>query len=354
MNGSFSASKPETGLPEAIADERQLNEILTRPRQVLADHIRSVASPLVILGAGGKMGPSLAVLARRAAEAAGHSLDVIAVSRFSDLATRVWLESEGVRTLNADLLKVQDLAKLPDCSNLVYLVGQKFGTTTDPSLTWAVNTLLPAYVMQRYPQATIAALSTGNVYPTVPVSGGGAREDHTLTPLGEYANSAVARERIFEFFSRQYKTQVALLRLNYAVELRYGILADIARKVHQGDCIDLTNGFFNCIWQGDANEMILRALALAGSPPQPWNLTGPLFRVRDVAAQFGELLGRTPCFSGQEGETALVSNTDRMQARLGDPAMPLDAVTRWIAAWVKQGGRSLEKPTHFETTDGRY
>jgi len=344
----------ESALQSFIKDESQLDEILTRPRPVLLDFIGRVASPLVILGAGGKMGPSLAVLAKRAAVSVGCDLEVVAVSRFSNRSTQAWLESQHIRTINANLLIKEELSKLPDSANLLYLVGMKFGTVQNPYLTWAVNSLVPAHVMERYPAAKVSALSTGNVYPAVSVHSGGAREDHPLTPLGEYANSAVARERIFEFFARKQHTPLALLRLNYAVELRYGVLSDIARKVDREEAIDLANGCFNCIWQGDANEMILRSLDIATNPPQPWNLTGPILRVRDIAARFGQLLGKTPRFSGQESDTALVSNAEKLCARLGSPATPLEVVMQWTAAWIRQKGRSLNKPTHFEVRDGQY
>ncbi|MGH7969611.1 MAG: NAD-dependent epimerase/dehydratase family protein, partial [Limisphaerales bacterium] len=210
---------------DRIQDEAELDEYLTRPRPILMEFIRTVSSPLLVLGAGGKMGPTLAVLAKRAAEAARHRLEVIAVSRFSDRAARRWLEQRGIGTISADLLQRREVEKLPDTSELIYLVGLKFGTQQNPSLTWAVNTLVPAFVMERYPKARVAALSTGNVYPLVPARSRGAGEDAPLTPLGEYANAAVARERVFEHFSRQNGTRLALLRLNYAVELRYGVLA---------------------------------------------------------------------------------------------------------------------------------
>jgi nucleoside-diphosphate-sugar epimerase len=231
----------------------------------------------------------------------------------------------------------------------------KFGTSQNPSLTWAVNTLVPARVMERYRDAQLVALSTGNVYPPVTVDSGGAQETHPLIPLGEYANSTVARERMFEFFSRQNGTPVALIRLNYAVELRYGVLVDIARKVWEEETIDLANGAFNCIWQGDANEMIIRSLPLAATPAEPWNLTAPqTLQVRQVAARFGELLGKTPKFGGSENGSALLNNPAKLCAVLGDPATPLEQVMGWTAEWVRIGGRSLNKPTHFEVSDGKY
>lgn len=301
------------------------------------------------------MGPTLAVLARRAAEAAGHKLDVVAVSRFRDAASRRWLEERGVRTLSCDLLDGPAVSRLPDAENLIYLVGLKFGTAQNPAATWAMNTLVPARVCERFPRGRIVALSTGNVYPLSEVSRGGSVEADALTPLGEYANAAVARERIFEFHSRRHGTALTLLRLFYAVELRYGVVADIAHKVHTAQPLPLANGSFNCIWQGDANEMILRSLELVASPPSAWNLCRPeIFSVREVATRLGELLGREPVFTGSESATALTANAASLCARLGAPQTPLDRMLRWTAQWVKQGGRDLGRPTHFEVRDGNY
>lgn len=340
---------------EGIPDEAALEERLSRPHPRLIEFIRGVSSPLVILGAGGKMGASLAVLAHRAAQAAGHPLEVIAVSRFADPSVRRGFEDRGVRTLPCDLLAEGAVHQLPDTRNLIYLVGVKFGTAQNASATWAANTLVPARVVERYPRARIVALSTGNVYPLSPVNRRGSTETDPLTPVGEYANSAVARERIFEFYSRRLGTPVALMRLFYAVELRYGVLLDIARKVWNGEAVELTNGFFNCIWQGDANDLILRSLPLAASPPSAWNLCAPqVFSVRQIATRLGELLERSPNFTGAEAATALLGNPARLCGALGEPSLPLETLLPWIAAWVKGGGRTLDKPTHFEVRDGTY
>ena len=342
-------------LPDVIHDENELEEWLTRPRPALMEFVRLIPGPLLVLGAGGKMGPTLAVLAKRAAELAGHKLEVIAVSRFTDESSKRWLEARGVSTLSTDLLERDEMRKLPDAANIIYLVGLKFGTRENPSLTWAANTLAPTHVAERYAQSRLVALSTGNVYPLVPVSSGGAREENPLTPLGEYANAAVARERIFEYFARKNGTRLALLRLNYAVELRYGVLGDIARKVFAGEPIDVTSGHFNCIWQGDANEMILRTLALATSPPAVFNLTGPsVLSVREVAMKFSELFERPVKFVGAEADTALLSNPERLCRELGDPSTAIDDIIRCTAEWVKRGGRWLNKPTGFEVRDGKY
>lgn len=342
-------------MSEPVFTEAALLERLTRPSPTLVEFIASVSSPLVVLGAGGKMGPTLCVLARRAAEAAGHSLEVIAVSRFSDPASRRWLEAAGVKVIAADLLEREAMRLLPDAENVIYLLGLKFGTAQNPTLTWAVNTLPPAHVAERYPRARIVALSTGNVYPPVPVTEGGAREDHPLTPVGEYANAAIARERLFEYFSAKQGSRVALLRLSFAVELRYGVLVDIGRRVWEERPIELVNGTVNWIWQGDANDLILRALPLANSPAGAWNLTHPEpLRVREVAAQFGLLFGKEPRFTGHEAGDALLSNPDKLCARLSRPPTTADQVIRWIADWIRNGGGNLNKPTHFEVRDGQY
>jgi len=265
------------------------------------------------------------------------------------------LESQGIKAVSCDLLNSSAARKLPDAMNIIYLVGLKFGTAENPSATWAMNTIVPARVMERYPQARIVALSTGNVYPLSQVSRGGSIEIDPLTPLGEYANAAVARERIFEFYSRQNNTPAALLRLFYAVELRYGVLVDIARKVHSGEPIELANGYFNGIWQGDANDMAIRTLSLASSPPTVWNLCRPeMFSVKAVATRLGELLARTPKFSGSESPTALLGNPAPLCEKLGPPRVQLEQMLPWIANWVKLGGRNLGKPTHFEVRDGKY
>jgi hypothetical protein len=342
-------------LPECIESEEQLEDVLTRPSLALQEFIRTLPSPLVILGAGGKMGPTLAALAKRAADAVQNRLEVIAVSRFGDPALIAWLNHRGIRTISSDLLDPVSVGQLPDAPNLIYLVGLKFGTAQNPSATWAINTIVPTRIAEKYHQARIVALSTGNVYPLSKVAHGGSLETEALTPLGEYANSAVARERIFEFHSRCQSAPVALIRLFYAVELRYGVLVDIARKVYDGSPIDLSNGYFNCIWQGDANDMIIRSLALAASPPSAWNLCRPeAFSVRAVATRFGELLDRIPSFSGQESATALLGNSTALCSRIGSPVVALETMLHWIVAWIKRGGRNLDKPTHFESRDGRY
>lgn len=342
-------------LSETIRTEEELVEVMTRPRQVLVEYVRTLNGPLVILGAGGKMGPTLAILARRAADAAGSALEIVAVSRYSDPRARDYLETHGVRTLSADLMDQAAFARLPDSENLLYLVGLKFGTSSNPAQTWATNTLVPAYAAERFARARIVALSTGNVYPLVPVMGSGSAEGDPLTPLGEYSNACVARERIFEYFSLKNSTPVALLRLSYALDLRYGILVDIASKVWSGEPVNVAVPQMNCIWQADASEMIIRSLALATVPPTPLNLVGGQhLPVRQTALRFGELMGKEVTFTGAEAQTALLSNNARLRAALGEPPTAIETVIEWVASWVMSGGRLLNKPTHFEVRDGRY
>ena len=342
-------------LPESFESEEALDEILTRPRPVLVEMIRRVKSPLVVLGASGKMGPSLAVLARRAAEAAGVNLDVVAVARFSDAAAREWLQSHGVTTVAADLLDRRSLDALPDAGDLIYMAGRKFGTAENPELTWAMNTLPPEYVSSRYRGCRIVALSTGCVYPLVRSDSAGSREEDPLEPLGEYSNACVARERVFEYCSRRYQSPVALIRLNYALDLRYGVLVDIGTKVFHGEPVDLSMGYFNGIWQGDANEMIIRSIEAADIPAVALNLTGAeKASVREVATRFGELFERDPNLVGSESDMALLNDASRTIDRFGTPAVELATVIRWTAGWIARHGRLLGKPTHFEVSDGRY
>lgn len=342
-------------LPSSIRDEEQLLEFLTRPSDVLKKSISTLDGPLVVLGAGGKMGPTLCTLAKRAADEAGHDLTVIAVSRFSNANSRNWLEDHGVTTVQADLLDRAAVSKLPDAPHVINMTGLKFGTAANPGQTWATNTLGPALVAERYATSTIVAMSTGNVYPLVPVAEGGATEQQALTPIGEYANAAVARERIYEYFSQRDDTPIAIIRLNYAVELRYGVLVDIATRVWNEHPIDVTNGWFNCIWQGDANDMILRSFALTSAPASAWNLSRPKpLQVRTVARRFGELFEKTPIFKGNEATSALICNPTKLCEQLGHPETPLEQVIDWTAHWVQSGGALLGKETGFEVRDGVY
>ena len=342
-------------LPLEIKSEEELEDVLTQPAPALVQFISRITSPLVILGAGGKMGPTLAALAKRAADQARHNLDVIAVSRFTDPRCKVWLEKRGVQTHTADLLNRADVDRLPDSANIIYLLGLKFGTSQQPAATWAMNTIPPALVSERYHNSKIVALSSGNVYPMSNVNTLGSQEEDPLTPLGEYPNAVVARERIFEFYSRQHNTPLALIRLFYAVELRYGVLVDIATKILHGEPISLANGYFNCIWQGDANEMIIRSLALAASPPARFNLCQPqVYSLRSVAVELGEHMQAAPLFADSEASTALIGDPSRICQALGRPGTRFVQILKWTADWVRKGGRNLNKPTHFEVRDGVY
>jgi len=338
-----------------IESNEQLDEFLTTPSPELIRAMATIRGRLLVVGAGGKMGPSLAVLARRAADAAKTDLDIVAVSRFSDVQSKHWLEQRGIKTISADVLKPTEVDKLPDAEHVIYLVGLKFGTSSSPGATWVANTLAPAAVIQRYASSSIVALSTGNVYPFVDAMSQGPNENHPLTPIGEYPNAAVARERIFEYFSERQNTSVVSLRLNYALDLRYGVLVDIASKVWNGKPISLSMGYFNAIWQGDANELILRSFPLARSPAVAFNMTSrQKFSVREIALQLGELLSREPVFEDTESPTALLSDSSQLYERLTPPTTPIDDVLRWTANWIASGRPLFGKATNFEIRDGVY
>ena len=308
-----------------------------------------------MLGIAGKMGPSLARMARRASDLAGNRRRIIGVARFSSPGSEAELQRQGIETIRCDLLNEQAVQELPDAPNVLYLAGMKFGATGQESLTWAMNTHLPALVCRKFARSRIVAFSTGNVYGLVPAAGGGSRETDVPAPVGEYAMSCLGRERIFEHFSRTLGTRVALLRLNYACDLRYGVLVDLAQKVLAGAPVDLGMSWFNTIWQGDANAMTLRCFDHVASPPLTLNLTGPeLLNVRETCEQLGRLLGRQPAFMGTQSPTALLSNARNALGLFGEPRVAAGQLLAWVAAWVRQGGPTLNKPTHFEARDGRF
>jgi nucleoside-diphosphate-sugar epimerase len=340
--------------PAPTTDD-ELDERLSRPTAADVAAMAALDGDLLVLGAGGKMGPSLACLARRASADAGRRRRVVAVSRFTEPGPRDALAAGGVEIVVADLLDPAALAALPDAPNVVFMAGQKFGTTGNPARTWALNAWLPAQVMQRFRGARVVVFSTGNVYPLVPVTGGGAREDHPPGPVGEYAQSALARERLVTYFGEAHHTPAVVLRLNYAVELRYGVLRDLADRVAARQPVDLTTGWVNVIWQRDANAVALRALADAAVPPLVLNVTGPEpLRVRDLAERLGARLGVAPAFAGREADTALLSNADRCRARFGPPTVAPGTLCDWVADWVRGGGRSLRKPTHYDERQGAF
>ncbi|MGH3655096.1 MAG: NAD-dependent epimerase/dehydratase family protein [Micromonosporaceae bacterium] len=334
----------------------ELEERLSRPRDVLVDDLRELDGDILVLGAGGKLGPSLVRLALRGVAAAGTGARVYAVSRFSEHGLADALRSEGAETVVADVSDDTALAGLPDVPNVGFLVSAKFGTSGREHATWATNTYLPGRVAQRYAGSRIAALSTGNVYPLVPVSSGGCTEQTPVDPVGEYAMSCLGRERILSHFAERDTTPTALIRLNYAVELRYGVLVDLARAILAGEPIDLTTGHANVVWQGYANEVTLRALRHAAAPePFVLNVTGPeLLSVRQAATTLGSLLGSEPRYAGDEAPTALLSNAQRCHRLFGYPDVPLAELLEWTADWVGGDRPLLGKPTHFQRRDGRF
>lgn len=339
----------------ANCDVAALERCLSEPEAETIDALSKVEGDIIFLGAGGKMGPSLATMARRATDAAGVRRRIIAVSRFSDPSARETLEQSHVETIQGDLLSQSFVDSLPDCQNVVYMVGLKFGTSGAAPKTWVTNAFLPGLVCRRFADSTIASFSTGNVYPLVPVDSGGSREFDELLPVGEYGMSALSRERMFEYFSAELEIPTVILRLNYATEMRYGVLVDLANQVIQEQPISLATGHFNCIWQGDANNITLRSLTVAGTPPRILNMTGlAVLSCREVAEQLGSLLGKRVEFVGESGPTALLSNPSLACELLGAPKTSLDEMLQWTAAWVQQGGESRNAPTHFEVRDGRF
>ena len=310
---------------------------------------------ILILGVGGKMGPTLAKQAKRAIDLAGITKKVIGVSRFSTPGVREYLHEAGIETIAADLLSEDCLQNLPDIQNVILMAGRKFGSTDNENLTWAMNSYMPGRVADKYRDSELVIFSTGNVYPLTPVSRGGATECSPVAPIGEYAQSCLSRERICAYFSSQFGTPMAILRLNYAIDLRYGILLDIAEKVYSEESISLEMGNVNVIWQADANAVALRVFAHCQSPPLTLNVTGPeTVSVRYLALRFGALFNKPPRFEGEEAVTALLSNASQCHRLFGYPRVSLEQMIEWIAEWVRIGGTTLRKPTHFEVRDGKF
>lgn len=338
-----------------IENIEQLEESLSRPTKEVVEAMSRLEGDLVVLGVGGKIGPTLARMARRADQESGARRRIIGVARFSTPGLRERLESWGIETIADDVLDRKALERLPEAPNLLYLPAQKFGTTGEEPRTWAMNTYLAGMVCERYPASRIVAYSTGNVYPLVPADSGGATEQTPVEPIGDYAMSCLGRERMFTHFSMRQGTRVALLRLNYAVELRYGVLVDIGQKVLAGVPIDLGMGYFNAIWQGDSNAMTLRSFDHVESPPWVVNLTGEeTLSVRRCAEEFSRLLERPATFTGSEGSDALLSDARAGYEKLGRPAVTSEQMISWIAQWLGRGGQTLGKPTHFQTRDGKF
>jgi len=339
-------------LPERFESVAALEDFMTEPTPALIEDLARVPGGILVLGAAGKMGPTLARLAKRAAP----GKRVVGVARFTDPAARASLEAAGVETIACDLLDRRAVAALPRLDNIVFMAAMKFGASGNPALTWAMNVHVPAIVAEMFAASRIVAFSTGCVYPFVPVAGGGATEDTpAVPPPGDYANSCAGRERMFEHFSARLGTPGRLIRLNYSIDMRYGVLHDVATKVRDGVPIDLGMGHVNVIWQGDANVAALRCLAHATTPTTPMNVTGAeTISVRWLAEEFGRRLGRAPILTGTEAEAGWVSNAARMVAELGPPRVPLEAMIGWTADWLTRGGASLGKPTHYEVRDGRF
>jgi hypothetical protein len=340
--------------PERIENEQQLEELLSRPSDEVVKLFKTLDGDIIFLGIAGKIGPSIAQMAKRAIDQAGVSKRIIGVSRFSNEKEKKHIESLGIETIQGDLLEQEFINSLPKVKNVIFLAGMKFGAEGKLPFTWAMNSYVPAMVAEHFKESGIVAFSTGCVYPLVSVESGGAVETDRPFAIGEYAQSCLGRERMFEYGSIKYNTPVSLIRLNYAVEMRYGVLVDIAIKVKNRQPVDLSMGYFNVIWQGDSNNMVLRALGHCESPAKIFNITGPILSVRDLAKEFGRLFGIEPKLTGEEEQTAFLSNPQLANSILGQPEIPVNQIVKWVAEWINDGHDLLGKPTHFEVRDGKY
>jgi nucleoside-diphosphate-sugar epimerase len=341
--------------PSVISNEAQLTEVMSRPSARDVALMRELEGDLLLLGVGGKMGPTLALRARRAIEAAGVSKRVIGVARFSSGGVKQELEQAGVETISADLLEEGAVEALPQIENVIYMVARKFGSHGDEPLTWAMNTWLPAQLATRYQSSRVVAFSSGNVYPLMPLHGGGATEETAPNPVGEYAQSVLGRERLLSYLSGRLGTPMTLLRLNYAIDLRYGVLLDIGTRVFERRPVDVSMGFVNVIWQGDANSVALRCLRHCQSPPLVLNLTGPeTLTVRWIAHRFAKLFGVEAEFRGVEADSALLSNASACHRLFGYPTISAGQMIEWTAHWIAHGGHTWNKPTRFEVRDGKF
>jgi len=344
-------------MPVSLKNEAELEEYMSAPSERVVDVMRGMEGDLLLLGAAGKVGVTLGMMAARAAKAAGKEGGVVAVSRFGDAAARAKFESAGVKAISCDLLDRTAVARLPESRNVIFLAGKKFGTSGAQDQTWAMNTVVPANVAERYPDSRMVVFSTGCVYPFTGPETGGCVEGDAPAPVGEYAQSALGRERVFEYYSRRNGTPACLFRLNYAIDLRYGVLHDIARRLLDGAPVDLAAGTFNCIWQGDVLERALLALDCCASPPCALNVTGPeTVSVRWAAEELGKRLGVEPCFVNGDSASKPVylSNAALSFSLFGYPKVSLALMLDMTAAWMASGGTSLGKPTHFEQTDGKF
>ena len=338
-------------LPDTFADEAALEDFMTTPTPALVEDLAAVDGDILVLGVGGKMGPTLARLAKRAAP----DKRVIGVARFSEAGLEAKLQGWDIETVQCDLLDRAAVEALPKTPNVIFMAGRKFGTTGNLELTWAMNVHVPAIVAETFCDSRIVAFSTGNVYPFVDVLQGGATEATPTGPMGEYAQSCLGRERMFEYFSAKHGTPGRIIRLNYAIDMRYGVLYDVACKVFDGEEIDLEAGHVNVIWQGDANSHVLRALRHCTTPTSPLNVSGPeTISVRSLANEFGRRFGRKPQFAGTEAEMCWLVNCAEAARLLGYPSVPLTRMIDWVADWVAKGGASLGKPTSYESRDGSF
>jgi len=344
------ANNSQDAFPSGFDDVEALEDYMTAPDQALIDDLTALDGDIIVLGVGGKMGPTLARIAKRAAP----DKNVIGVARFSEADLEEKLNGWDIETIRCDLLNRDDVESLPKCKNVVFMAGRKFGSSGSPNLTWAMNVHVPAIVAEAYRDSRIVAFSTGNVYPMVDVDGPHVTEQTEPGAIGEYAQSCLGRERMFEYFSDKYGTTGRSIRLNYAIDMRYGVLWDIGAKVFAGDTIDLTAGHANVIWQGEANSRILRCLRHCTAPVSPINITGPALAVRDVAAAFGKLFGKDPVFAGAEDTKGWLVDASYSDEILGPLQIPVDVMIGWLADWISNGRENLNKPTAFDSRDGSF
>lgn len=338
-----------------MTDLALLEQELFKPSDALLSDIKDLEGDIIFLGVGGKMGPSMAKLAKIAVDRVGVKKRIIGVSRFTDKEAQAVLENDGIETIAADLLNERELAALPDAANVMYLAGTKFGTTGKEAFTWAMNAYLPGRVAERFRGSKIVAFSTGNVYPYSEVTSGGTSEEHAPAPVGEYAQSCLGRERIFQYFSEKYRIPTLIYRLNYAIDLRYGVILEIAKSVIEGRPIDLTTGNVNVIWQGDANEIALRCFRHCDVPTKLLNVTGPeTISVKWLAEQVGLLVQKSPIFINEIQPTALLNNASQCHQLFGYPRVTLRQMIELTVNWLQGGGKTINKPTHFQERKGQY